>query len=223
MLYAGISIFAAVIIFLLIARINILLEYNREGLNDNLVLSVFALKGLLKYKFEIPLIDLEKSGIKFQKLTQKGKVEKKAQGEKGFAKFQKIFDQIKDIKNFYNANRSKICDIKEYLKERLVCREFRLEIELGTDDACYTGILSGIAWSAAGVIVSFIENNYSLLKKSVRVKPKFNENYFSIDLYCIFNIKIVNIIVVGIKILPGILKGKSVSKTNKTIGGGVCG
>lgn len=86
MLFAIITVIL-VLVFLIICfiKVNVVIEYNRQGVNDNFVVSFFVLKGLIKYKFEIPKVGAGKKGIWFRKVKEKekGKGCIKENGENG--------------------------------------------------------------------------------------------------------------------------------------------
>jgi len=206
---------------LLFAKIEIVLEYVKKGWDDHLVISFITFWGLLKYKYEIPLIDMESAGIKIRRIKKKGKKEKKVEEGKEKFNFSEILNRIKSSKKFYDSHKIIICKVKDYLKGRLILKEFKLDAVIGTGEAYYTGILNGIAWAVAGILTSYLSNNFKTLKKCVNIKSDFKEKKFDVDLFCIFSIKIVHIIVVGIKLLMNQLKGKSIKK--RMIGGDVVG
>ena len=194
-------ILAVIVVWLLLLKINVLLEYLRKEWDDHLTISLFALGGRIKYKYEIPMLDIKKTGIKLDKVKESGKEEKDIEKSTGFLRFFELFDKFDDIKDLYEFYKPEVCDIRQYLKPRLVLKELKLDVGVGTGDAFYTGILSGFMWSVVGIVTSFLSNNFKILKKAVNVKTDFVEKKFKIDLYCIFNVKIVHIIVVAFKIL----------------------
>lgn len=223
MLYLGIffAVFFLLLILLLLLKVNVLTEYLRNGWDDHIVLSIFALKGRLKYKYEIPLVDVEKNGIKVRRVEEVGKHEKDISKKEDKMRFFEIFDKIQYFKDFYKQNRIIICDIRDYLRKRLILKEYSIEVEAGSTDAFYTGILNGVVWAVTGIITSFLSNNFKVIKKCVEVKTNFKENLFTIDFYCIFHIRIVHIIVVGIKFL--LYQRSKREKFKKVIGGGISG
>ncbi len=223
MLYPVIFIFLSLILLMLflLIKVNILLEYLRNGWNEHIIISFFVLRGLIKYKYEIPLVDLEKDGLKFRKVKEKGSDEKDIKDEKEFVKFKRIYENYKALRRFYYQNIESICNIRSFLRGRLVLRKFDLKVALGTGDACLTGLVAGLIWSLAGIVVSWLENSFKTDARSVDVKVDYMEKKFKIDLYCIFNIKIVHIIVVGFKLSLSLLNTKL--KQKMMTGGGVSG
>lgn len=221
MLYLVIFIILLIFTILLSVKANILIEYLRDGVEDHFVLSFFTFGGLIKYKYEIPLIDLQKTGIKLKKYKEKGQKEKTVGEDKRFFGFYDIYEKYDYFKSFYKQNRVLICKIKEYLRRKVTLNEYYLEITFGTGNASHTGVLGGFIWAVVGIVTSYLANNFKIIKKSVAIKPDFVEKKLSIDVYCIFSVKIVHIIVVVIRIMLDSRLKKKIIK--KAIGGDVIG
>jgi hypothetical protein len=220
MLYPVIFILLAALILILAIfniRSSLLLEYVRKDGNDNLVLSIFGLKGLFKYKFEIPILEMSPEGIKVKKLKKKGKREKEKEEEDETVSIKELIaGLIKKYKTY------KL--IMNYFLDRLRVEKFELDIVAGMGDAFYTGVLTGYIWAAAGILDSLLTNRFNSFKKRINIQPNFLKKDFTIDLYCIFSIKVVHIIVVGFIFGLNNLKkklrtggGKSGSASNRRI------
>lgn len=216
--YSAIFIFALFLIVLILnIREDILVEYNRLRRDDSIDLSISALWGIIKFKYEIPLVDLSKDGLRFIRIRKEGRKEKEVQKEKKVASFKSVYQKLKDAKCFYNTNKRFIRDIICYIKRRVVIKDFNLKVKFGTDDAFYTGILSGILWSASGIITSYLCSNMRVLKKKVDIQSNFMEKELTVDFYCIFSIKIVHIIVVKIKLFLYSKKNRKCKKSKAEI------
>jgi len=202
---------ALLVLLLLFIKVNIVIEYNRKGKDDNLVLSLFAFLGLLKYKYEASLIDFKKKGISFNWISEKGRKEKDKKKIKSFLDIGDLLKSFGIIKEAF----------ERYVQKRLLVKDFRLRIKIGTGDAFYTGIASGSAWALAGMIIAFICNNFKVEKKKTIIQPYFSEKIFEVDLFCIFNLRIVNIISIIIKVAVDYLRGRF--KLKKLIGGDLSG
>jgi hypothetical protein len=212
MLYLVFFIMAALLmVSLMFVKINILIEYNRKGKDDNLILSFFALSGLLKYKYEAPTVDFRKKGARFNWLSEIGGKEKDSKRITSFLDISDLFRRFEVLRKAF----------ERYVKKRLLVKDFKLHINLGTGDAFYTGIASGSVWALAGMITAFICNNFDVEKKTIIVKPHFSEKIFEIDLFCIFNLRIVNIISIIGKASADYFSGRFGLK--KLIGGGLSG
>ncbi|MCX7923295.1 MAG: DUF2953 domain-containing protein [Clostridia bacterium] len=191
MLYLAIFILFLIIILsiLFIVRIYIILEYEVIGLNDYIKLTFSALGGLIKYEYKIK--------DRLHRISEK----KEAKSTEADG----ILNKLRNLHKVYELMEK----LKVYLKKKLWLNEVKLEIDIGTGDAYYTGIISGMLWAAAGVFTSIIANTFTTLKNRVCVRPNFMEKKFKAELYCIFSIKTVHIIVVVIKVLLHRLKNKN--------------
>lgn len=198
MLYLGIF-FIVIIIALLFIKLNIVIEYIRNGWDDHIVLSFFTLKGVIKYKYEIPLIDLETNGIKFIKYRiKKDETKDESSTDDGMLGFSRIIEQFKYFRRIYSNNKAIICKIRDYAKGRVVISELDLKVNFGAGEAHYTGILNGVIWSLYGTAISYITNTFKVLKNNVKIKSDYSKNTLKVDLYCIFTFKLAYIIVMGL-------------------------
>ncbi|MCX7843184.1 MAG: DUF2953 domain-containing protein [Clostridia bacterium] len=95
------------------------------------------------------------------------------------------------------------------------------ELEVGTGDAAQSGIVSGLAWTLLGNLMSIFTNVFKTCRFRYNVKTNFSKAVFNMDFFCIFSIKIVNIIVVGMRLAVLFLKNRD--KLKKATGGDMFG
>ena len=67
---------AAIGAVLFLLEIKCVIEYARNDVDDNIVIAFYTMKGVFKYKYEIPLIDVGRSNVKFRLVREKGKKDK---------------------------------------------------------------------------------------------------------------------------------------------------
>jgi hypothetical protein len=207
------------IVTIFIMKIKIVADYVRNENDDNISISLYTLKGIFKYKYDIPLVDLGQKSVKFKLVKEMGRKDKKLDEKTQRLKLIEILDKYVFVKGYYDFNKELIIKLKKYLKFRLVLDEFHLQIKEGTGNACLTGLLCGVFWSLAGVLTSFLSNSIETKKKYVSIEPDFNAMVFIVDFYCIFRIKLVHIIVLVMKFYFSRKK----EKIEKEIGGGLSG
>lgn len=217
MLYPVIFFCIIIFIVILLVKIYILLEYIRDDIDDHLVVSLFAVKGFLKFKYEFPFLDINKEGIRSKKLKKAGKGEKEVGEEDKLFGLNELYKRYKYLKHLIEEKKY----IFRYLRRRVKPKELNIKISVGTGEVFLTGVLTGIVWMVVGIIDSYLSNGVKPFKKVVKVETDFTGKDVKIDLYCIFRIKLVHIIVVGIKLIAGILVDKL--KPRKSIGGDVSG
>lgn len=116
-------------------------------------------------------------------------------------KFLKIYENVRKIIKKDTFYRKELLHIKKLLKSKIGVEKLSLKIVIGTNNACYTGILTGLLWSSIGIIVSFFNAKNFLNKDSFIIISDFENKIFLIDFSCIIKMKIVHIIVIGFKIL----------------------
>lgn len=214
MLYAVVFFIAAVLLAILfLLKIKCVIEYIRNDNNDHVVISFYTLKGIFKYKYEIPLVDVGKSGARFRLVKEKGRNEKVDGTRKEKLKITEIYDKYLDIRDSYLEHKALICDLRKYIKNRVVLANFSMEITEGAENASHTGIICGFLWAAAGLLTTALTNTFKTFKKCVSIKPNYKRKEFTVDIFCIFHVKLVHIIVMVTKIFfNGIREKKKLEK-----------
>ncbi|OPZ87539.1 MAG: hypothetical protein BWY74_03380 [Firmicutes bacterium ADurb.Bin419] len=197
-----------VFLILCLIKINVAMEYNRQGVNDHFVLSFFIFNGLVKYKYELPRLDAGKKGIRFRKIKKKGKKEKDVSNKKDKTSYGDIISKIEMFRSFRKKYNILIGHIYKYLKCRLSIKKLDINISFGTDNAHHTAVLTGLCWSAVGLLVSFLHNKLNIVEKSINIKPDYMGKKFKVDLFCILSMRVGHIIIVGLIILIHIIRNK---------------
>jgi hypothetical protein len=152
-----------------------------KGLDDKSVITFRALYGIIKYRIQLP------------KKSEKKRVEE----ERGISKIEGLLDKLGNIREVYGT----VMTAKAWLKNKLHLNIFDLKVDFGMGDAYYSGVLSGVLWSVAGILISYLTTIFNSFEKKINIKTDFAEKKFYVELHCIFSIKIVYIIVVAMKYL----------------------
>ncbi len=208
MLYIIVIILVLVFLIICLVKLNIVVEYSRQGINDHFVLSFFILNKIIKYKYEIPKLDAGKKGIKYRKIKKKGKKEKDVSNNKDKTAYGDIIAKFERFRNLLNKYNMLISRIYKYLKCRLHIKKIDINISIGMDNAHHTAVLIGLCWSAVGLLVSFLHNKLNIMEKTINIKPDYMGKKFKVDLFCIFSVRIGHIIIVGLIILINIIRNK---------------
>ncbi len=208
------AVLAAVLFFV---EIKCVIKYIRNDIDDNISISLYVMNGIIKYKYEIPLVDVGSRGVRF-KLVREGKKIGTTGEKPKRLKISDIQDKYLIVRKYYLANKELICDLRDYIKTRIKLVEFDLNISEGTENACHTGIICGVLWYAAGLITTFLTNTFNTFRKYVSIRPNYKKREFFVDLFCIFHVKLVHIIVMATKIHFIGINGKQ--KFMKETGGG---
>jgi hypothetical protein len=194
------------LVLICFTKLNIVVEYNRQGINDHFVLSFYIWNKRIKYKYEIPKLDAGKKGILFRKIKKRGKKEKDVSDKKNKTAYGDIIDKFENFRNIQSKYSNVIRRINRYLKCRLQIKKLDINMSIGLDNASRTAILIGLCWTAMGLLISYLHNKLNLKEKSISIKPDYVGKKFKVDLFCILSVRIGHIIVVGLILLIDIVK-----------------
>jgi hypothetical protein len=217
--YLVITLVAAFLLILSLTTLRLRLKYRRRGKDDQLALEFSFWYGIIFYKLEIPVVEM--NGIKAKPAARPGnmplrwlaprpafKIKTEIEGKEGqpIAEEKKkvpipgpvrlieiVFDTLYKIKKYM--------PVMIYLLRRVHLRRLHWKTDLGAGDPSHTGFLTGLAWGVKGLLLTLV---YRLLSPGgarpvVVVTPKFENACFSTMLDCIFEVKIGYIIVTGFK------------------------
>ncbi len=206
-----ISFFTAILCLL---KIYVLIEVKKNGSDDNIIFSFFTLREKIKFKYEITFVKLKEMGLRLSTRIEKGKEEKFEGTKESQFEVWDFFNMAKGIKVLTEKHKSLSLDLKRYLKNRIILKNMKLDMIFGVGEAHYTAILTGILWTLMGNLLAAASDKIKIEKTDINIKNTFHEKKVLLDLYCIFNFKIVNIIVVAKKILFYLMKRKLIKKEN---------
>lgn len=212
MVFMIILIIVVGILILLLMPIYINIKVQRENNNDNIELKVFLLKGLIKFGIEIPFIDIILAGNK-PSVEVKEKIEE-GENEKDVSENKHIIT-LKEILKFIEKGlhvKTTILIITRYLIRKIQIIKVVWRTSIGFENAAITGVLSGGLWSVKGFILSVILNNKEIEDLKLKVIPHFNKNIFETYIDCIIKLRLVYIIIAGLKGLKAKLKGGEVDE-----------
>lgn len=208
------------LLIVLMLRVNIVVEYVRNDVDDNVSVSFFTLGELLKYKFEIPLIDVGSKGATYKLVRERGKKDTATGEKKKKTSILEFLQRMQQAFKMYKSEDEIICRIRCLIKKSIIIDEFKLYVKEGTGDAGSTGFVNGLLWAGAGLLLSFLSSLFKVksrkYKSNIEIEANYKEKEFKVDFYCIFHTKLVHIIV----ILARILIRRSAKKNNKQETGG---
>lgn len=107
-----------------------------------------------------------------------------------------------------NEIKSSIFVLLKLLKRSLMIQQLKLHVREGTGDACYTALLYGFLWNVVSIIPVEKFTKYGVKNKQIKIEADFKEKIWELNLDCIFNLKIVNIISMCKEFLKIYLKNK---------------
>ncbi len=213
------AVLCIIIVFILFFKIDISIEYLRKEQNDNLVIGLF--KKLIK--IDIPFVDVDKKegswGIKFLRRFRTKKDKNIDERQKSRITFSQMRKQIEAGKEFYYTYQTTFNRAHKYLKRKIECSNFTLNVNFGVGDAAITGVTTGLIWGILYNILSILSNIIEFKHTDIKINPDFNDAKIDIELKGIFAIRIVHIInvlfVILFSLIDILLKKAIKGKVNK--------
>lgn len=188
--------------------------FSKDDDNERLLVDFKTLFGLLRYRYEIPV-------IKFRWLegvtTQTEQVDR---NEAKKLKEQNSMITRKTVMHFYKKTKlleANVAGFSKWLTDSLShvhCTKVRWVTNIGIGDAAETAVITGMAWaiktSFLGFIFKFIDLN---TMPQLAVNPQYNRPQFSTELLCILKFRLGYAIIAGLLLIVRIMKVKGGVKT----------
>ncbi len=196
---------ASIIVFLIfLSKIYIEVTYKRNDGNDYVAVNVYALKKLISYTMQVPMVRIvEKSDeFKLESTVRTAVSQEKTdslRNEKMIKKTDQLIKEhpqkIKHIIQKFHHYTKKYCKIIEKILKLVVCEKLYWKTKFGSEDAALTGALVGLLWAFKTLLMNqFKRRIFSIGTLDIEVKPIFGSNQFEIDFQCIFSIRLGNVI-----------------------------
>lgn len=185
-------------------KIEIILKF--KGQHSYFCIKFIALKGLIKYKYEIPYVDLVKHGQKL--LLKLVKIETK--NHQSVTEQKLSLNEVKYYINLLYEYKKIYSRVIQYLMKRLKVEKFSLNVNIGFNDVAITAILFGILNSLTSILIDTLLRNMTFNEIDIRSTPDFNKSIIDLNFNCIIIFNLVNIIIARHKILK-IKKGGEVN------------
>lgn len=197
---------AAALLVIAAARLKLFisLSYRRQGEDDRLDIDVYALRKLISYHLEVPLVRLvRRGGLPWPESvidTPGGQTETRAGAEQRFARNTwKIFRHhprhwhylLKQFRYYTRIYKRLIARILA----AVACEKLTWRTGLGTGDAALTGIFAGLLWQLKTQTYAYMQRRLkNVARPSFRVSPLYAKEGVEIELECIFSIRLGNVI-----------------------------
>lgn len=203
MLYLVLFFLLSLFIAILFLSIEITIEYTRNEQieNKNIVsVSVSLLRRLINFK-------LKKNHI----IKMKKTIRKKKYFESGISRAYHLFE-------VYRKNMDFMLEYRNFINSKFKVKNYSLMIEFGTGDAAISGFLYGLIWAVTSTVEASIFGNMKVEDREVKIKANFDQKCLYLNFNCIFSVKIVHIIVGGLKVFKWYSKKKYISKGGDVVG-----
>ncbi len=197
---------ATTLLVLAMARMKLFisLSYRRQGKDDRLDIDVYALKKLISYHLEVPLVRLvRRGGLPWPESvvdTPRGQTETRAGAEQRFVR-----DTWRIFRHHPRHWRYLMKQFRYYTRiyKRLAastlalvaCEKLSWRTGLGMGDAALTGITAGLLWTFKAQTYAYMQRRLkSVARPAFRVSPHYARADVEIELECIFSITLGNVI-----------------------------
>ncbi|WP_438445553.1 DUF2953 domain-containing protein [Gorillibacterium sp. sgz5001074] len=201
---------AVVVLAAWVSNVKIQIFYSRVEDNDRFYVLVRGLYGLVRYKYEVPIIKFRglHKGIDFKSEKVNELNSSLIDESVGNIDREKILRYYDKFKRALQAT----FDMKEWVKDTLAqtcCTDMKWITRVGIGDAPETAITTGLVWtvksSILGYLFKFIKRD---VKPDIRVIPMYNQTVFSTEISCIAQIRLGQAIFAGLHLLVRIMKVK---------------
>lgn len=183
---------AAGLFFLVILAITVILSpvtihahFQRNGHNDDAEIDIKAIFGLLKYHHKIPIIKFTGSS-----LLVKEEVSTKNPGVNTWKQYNeeinadKVAKGIEKFKHILQITKN----LKRWVKQTLMkveILEWKWNTSIGTGDAMWTAMSTGMVWSVKTSILGFFSQLVKLkAEPNMSVQPVYQHNVFTTEWSC---------------------------------------
>lgn len=193
--------------------------YSRVKDNDRFYIFVKAVYGLVRYRYEVPLIKfkgLDKGfWIKQEHVNETGD-KLMAEGSEKIDR-ERIVHYYKKMKEGLRAT----LEMKRWILDtmtRLTCTELTWTTRIGLGDAAETAITTGIVWTLKSSLLTYMFQHIKrCTKPRVQVVPDYSQVHFSTQFSCIAKIRLGHAIFAGLVLMIRIMKVKGGVKTWRNI------
>lgn len=175
----------------------ICLHYHKKGIDEELNVRFNILWNLIKLKKDLPYI-ISKIKKIIPYFTPRAELE---ESDTGKVKKEKKFTLTSKELLKYIVKIAKVFRRANYVIRSIRCKNFSIKAELAGEDAATIGIITGILWAMYGLIIIPVMSKiyFANTQPEISIIPKFNhEKFFTIELDCIFTLKIGHIIIIGL-------------------------
>ncbi|MHB9096101.1 MAG: DUF2953 domain-containing protein, partial [Eubacteriales bacterium] len=186
-----IIVLAAFLITAMFLRVRFFVAYKRKASDDRLKIEMTLLKGLVKYKTEVPVVDLDRffldpilkveadiEGVVSEPVEDKGMIVK-VPISLILRRFPLLLSQGLDYLSRYKM-------VLKRLLKAVRCHNLEWTTEIGLGDPAGTGIATGLLWGVKSLLYGKFRSSVGTMIKppSFSVIPSFNCLCLRLDFNC---------------------------------------
>ncbi|MDU4962116.1 MAG: DUF2953 domain-containing protein [Sporomusaceae bacterium] len=182
-------------------RVTILLRYHRRDGNDDLLIRIYAWRGLFSYVLQVPVIQVD---WRDEMLRLESEI-RHTDGDKRINRmverhlirnFAELLcrrpRRFQRIRNHWLNKLRQTSGFVRSLQGKIHCERFDCQLQFGLEDAAATAMLAGAGWLLQSLLVRGISGLSCC--PSLTLAPRFGQNMLTVDLECIFRVRLGNII-----------------------------
>ncbi|WP_102345281.1 DUF2953 domain-containing protein [Bacillus sp. Marseille-P3661] len=195
----------AIILLISIIKLKIKVDILHTLDDDHIKLTVKALFGLITYKYEAPLIKIDKEtgSVVVENEQKVGEEEKQKTIRKRKTKItpKETLNGLEKAKDFLQKVVGLHSIVRRMLSHFSVSK-FEWKSSIGLGDAAYTGMATGFLWTIKGTVVGVVSQYMKLkARPDLAVTPLFQENFSHTRFIGIFSFRIGYAIVAALSIV----------------------
>lgn len=211
MLIGIITVILVILILILLLNITLVIKFNSINRNYRGYIRVIFF-GLFKItrEFDEVMEFLQK------KADMEGEEEERNYVVEFFGKYIKEDKvDLDEVHMLFN----RVLDLLNMTKEKVKIKNLELRADYCFDDAALTSVSYGVFSGLLGIVVSYFKNNNIVKDKlSIVINPHFkNSSFMNSSVFCIFTVKLGNIIITGIRIVRYLRRKKKKFKESKEV------
>ncbi len=213
----------------LFSKLELVVKYSRQGSDDNFSLEFYLWRGVLKWRLEVPLVEVEKKAkrrefykpvfflpfwrrivpspafkLKAELEDKKGVPLKESEILAVLPGPARLARSVNRLLKFYALQRSAI----HCLLRRVVVVEFCWETEVGGCDPALTGILAGVAWAVKWAVFLPLFRLAAAWEGpfKINVRSSFDGGALATSLYCHLELRLYSLLLATLVWLSNYLK-----------------
>lgn len=187
--------------------------YQRAGTNDDAELKIKALYGILHYQVKVPIIEFTGQSMQFKQQVSNSGIgfssEKQMKDEIDVNRVARAIDKMKHaLEITYN--------LKGWMRKtlsRVKLKEWKWITSVGTGDAMWTAMATGIIWSVQTSVFGVLSQMVRVqVEPKMSVNPIYQHPAFTTEWSCIAKISFGYAILAGLQLLVRMKKVKGGEK-----------
>ncbi|WP_110114116.1 DUF2953 domain-containing protein [Bacillus sp. CGMCC 1.16541] len=199
-----ISIVGLLVFFLLLiifTKITILINVNHIKNNDYAKVTLSAWFGLIRYTYEIPVVEIQKDSPTVVVEEEKGAGDQGSEKNKAWKDYSvnDALDFLQDTEQFLKHVVGFHKIVRRFLKTVSV-KEIKWHTRFGLGDAAYTGMAVGLGWTIKNGVIGIISQYMKLKDRpNMSITPVFQHMWSEVIIECIISFRIGHAILAGFR------------------------